>query len=313
MFTESNSKLKILKDSWFKKAEVKKAAPSEVEIPFDHSRIDFLPELLPFNQHPLWQSQPIALRNKVLSYGWVVYNLRTIHIETEIVGTFCQDIINHQIKIMEHYHYEGLLAQTLVDEAYHVLISIEGYESVLKNRKLPRLALPEFQFHQKIKKQLAQAANQQEQELIMLGVVVASEILISAYLSSISESDIVQPLFRHITYIHWRDELSHGGVFKHIVERIIDDLSNREQRFLLHIIQCANEWFTDPELDIWRCILEHCGISHVDAILDGNAIESSESSHQLAYAKINKLISNLDKNIAELQWKKNTNLAKENC
>lgn len=313
MLTKSTSRLDFHRDNWFKKAEVKNAASFEIMLPFEHNRIDFLPELLPFNQHPYWQSQPVELKNKVLSYGWMMYNMRTIHIETKIVGPFCQDVINHQVGIVKNYQFESLLAQTLVDEAYHVLISIEGCESVLRNRRLPRLELPMFKFHQKIKEFLSKAHSQQEQELIMFGVVVVSEVLISAYLSSISNSAIVQPLLRHITYIHWRDELAHGGVFRHIVDKVFDDLSDKNQAFLLDVIEQANEWFTDPELEIWRYILEQCNIDYIDEILDGRLMTSNKVSHQLAFAKINRLISNLDKKIVGIKWKKDTNLMIKNC
>ena len=225
MITQSPNKFAFLKNKWFKKAEVKNAVSFEEILPFEPDRIDFLPELLPFNQHPLWQSLCANLKNQVLSYGWVMYNLRTIYIETQIVGPFCQQIINRQVDIVKKYQFESLLAQTLIDEAYHVLISIEGYESVLAHRGLPRLDLPEFQFHKQIQRSLAQAKTQRQQELITLAVVVASEILISSYLSSISHSDIVQPLFRHITYVHWKDELAHGGVFRQIVDKLFYDLN----------------------------------------------------------------------------------------
>ena len=107
----------MLEDKWFAKAEVKKATSFEAMIPFEHERIDFLPELLPFNQNPFWQSQPLESRNKVLSYGWVMYNMRTVIIETQIVSTFCQNIINHQVDIIKNHQFETLLAQTLIDEA----------------------------------------------------------------------------------------------------------------------------------------------------------------------------------------------------
>ncbi len=59
-------------NSWDHRAQVKKDELHE-EMLRDDSKDDFLPELLPFHNHPSFINAPASMKKKILSCGWLAY------------------------------------------------------------------------------------------------------------------------------------------------------------------------------------------------------------------------------------------------
>lgn len=64
-------------------------------IQFEKDRDDFSETLLPFYKHPVWINTPKDKKSLCLSYAWILYNMKTIYIECDIVTPVCEQILKN--------------------------------------------------------------------------------------------------------------------------------------------------------------------------------------------------------------------------
>lgn len=283
--------------NWYKRARVKDASPYE-NVLFQKERWDFLPELMPFNDHPLWQEVNEERRKMAATYGWLIYNLKTIGIETKVISPLCYSIIEGKNQISSGFGFMRIISQTLVDESYHTLLCLEGIEGVQQKRNIPRIQLPEFNLLTNYHDALAKYEQNWEKEMVQMGMVVASEVLISDYLAFIATSETIQPLCCSVTRIHWKDELAHANVFKLIAETIMSRFSISQNEFFIDCIIQSTEWFADKEFEIWETILISMDIPRAEEIIAESKKAVIKSTNTLADRKINNLLNHLTKRIS---------------
>lgn len=289
--------LKSCELNWYKRARVKSASPYE-DVLFQQDRWDFLPELMPFNNHPLWEAVSEERKKIAAAYGWLIYNLKTIGIETRVISPLCYSIIEDKNQISSGFGFARIISQTLIDESYHTLLSLEGIEGIQQKRDIPQIKLPECKLLTNYHDALTECKQDWEKEIVQMGMVVASEVLISDYLALIATSETIQPLCRLITRTHWKDELAHANTFKLVAETIMSRFSlSQNELFMERIIQSA-EWFADKELEIWETILTSIDIPRAAEIIADSKKSSAESTNTLADRKINNLINHLKKRIS---------------
>src|SRR5262249_29403967 len=70
--------LRRLAADWPRRAQVKRVELDAAMA--DEDKDDFLADLLPFKDHPLYLKAPPAMKRKVLSCGWLAYNEKTVDI-----------------------------------------------------------------------------------------------------------------------------------------------------------------------------------------------------------------------------------------
>src|SRR5215470_16395916 len=90
--SQARALLQRLATTWGRRARVKQPE-LEGETLFDASKDDFLPALLPFQDHPAFLAAPDAMRTQILACGWLAYNEKTVDIEAKIVAPACHHII----------------------------------------------------------------------------------------------------------------------------------------------------------------------------------------------------------------------------
>src|SRR5215831_7035051 len=81
--SQARALLQRLANTWGRRARVKQPE-LEGETLFDASKDDFLPALLPFQEHPAFLAAPDDMRQQILSCGWLAYNEKTMDIEAKI-------------------------------------------------------------------------------------------------------------------------------------------------------------------------------------------------------------------------------------
>ncbi len=277
--------------NWYKRAQVKSCTPYE-GIPFDRDKWDLLPELMPFCNHPLWK--PVSESNKGLAatYGWLMYNQKTIDIETKVISPLCYSIIDGSNQLSSGLDFIRVISQTLVDESFHTLLSIEGIQSITKHRNLTPFELPKSKLLKNYENSLDHATGW-EKEIVQMGVVVASEVLITDYLSLIANSETIQPLCRMVTRTHWKDELAHANVFNFIATSIISRLPLIQRHFFIESIIQAEDWFSDKEFEIWEVILKFLNIPRAEEIIADSKKAYTKNISSLANRKINTLVKHL--------------------
>src|SRR5687767_15157063 len=74
--SQARALLQRLANSWGRRARVKQPE-LDSETLFDESKDDFIPDLLPFRDHPAFLAAPDGMRQQILSCGWLAYNEKT--------------------------------------------------------------------------------------------------------------------------------------------------------------------------------------------------------------------------------------------
>jgi hypothetical protein len=254
-----------LLESWPNRANVRKAAPDEGLV-YDVSRPDFLVELLPFADHPLFLKAPEPYKQAALSCGWLAYNEKTVSIESKIVGPACMHLIDGNVPSFDGSHRE-VVAQAVVDEAYHILLVVHANRLTRQQRGLQHLRIPSFELVTNMQRTQEEQSERWKKILIQLATAVVSEVLVSDYLSKLSNAASIQPINRITTEIHRRDESAHNGLFKSLGALIYHGLSPREREFFVRALTLPSTWFASPELDVWEAMLTQIGFPGAEQII----------------------------------------------
>jgi hypothetical protein len=253
--------------SWAGRAAVKMDEPACESAAYDSRRPDFLPELLPFHDHPDFVNAPEPFRQAALSCGWLAYNEKTVAIESRIVTPACMHLVDSDVAGLCGERLREPVAQALVDESYHILLVVRACGLTRRLRGLTDLRIPQFELVTNMRRCQAAYAEPWKKILIQLATAVVSEILVSDYLSLLAQARNIQPLNRITTEIHRRDEAAHNGLFKSLGAVIYHALSAVEKEFFVRALTLPAAWFASPELEVWQAMLRQIGFPNADRIL----------------------------------------------
>ncbi|NMH65925.1 diiron oxygenase [Shewanella salipaludis] len=240
---------------WNNRAMIHDGDPS-LDIAFDTNKEDFKDNLLPFHTHPDWLAADAELRRKVLSYGWIIYNEKTIQIESKLITPVCDLIIDAELPGTQNDVIQHAISQALIDEAFHTLMAVKSVNIVYRERDLKRVKLPKFELIHRLDKMLGDCQTNDDKKLVRLAVACASETLITDYLGSLSKDDMLQPLCYKTVEAHAADEWSHSSVFSYTMAEIFSKLSEQQRGLYLSVLPKAVQAFGDDELDVWERVLE---------------------------------------------------------
>jgi hypothetical protein len=111
--SQARALLQRLANNWGRRARVKQPE-LDGETLFDDSKDDFIPDLLPFRDHPAFLAAPDSMRKQILSCGWLAYNEKTVDIESKIVAPACHHIIAGDVPGLQDGVSKQIAGQTLV-------------------------------------------------------------------------------------------------------------------------------------------------------------------------------------------------------
>lgn len=242
---------------------------------FEPAKDDFLENLLPFHRHRRWQALPTADSKKVLSYGWQLYNEKTIEIEAQIITPVCIHLLSTTLPTSHAAHVREAAAEVLTDESFHTLMCVRACRWVKEHRELDEPKPAPFRICEALEHLLGRCSAEWERHVVRLGFACASETLITDYLSQISESDDIQPFCRETVLAHASDEWSHSSTFCYLLACIYPGLSTRGRALVWSAIHHGIEAFRDRELDAWAVRLDVCGIAGAHGMLRDVANDSS--------------------------------------
>ena len=157
--SQARALLQRLANNWGRRARVKQPE-LDGETLFDNSKDDFIPDLLPFQDHPAFLAAPDDMRKQILSCGWLAYNEKTVDIEAKIVAPACNYIISGDVPGLQDGVSKQIAGQTLVDEAYHELLVLKACQVTRDIRGLGAVTLPESQLIVKMRHAQAQCSAQ---------------------------------------------------------------------------------------------------------------------------------------------------------
>ncbi|OGT43178.1 MAG: hypothetical protein A3F13_05760 [Gammaproteobacteria bacterium RIFCSPHIGHO2_12_FULL_40_19] len=256
--TTSHSRVLLSKitASWEKRARVKHyLLPNETSYEID--KPDFIETLIPIKNSRTYLNLSDAQKNKILSYGWLAYNAKTIAIESKIISPVCYDIIDGHIPGADDNDSRMLISETLTDESYHVLLCHHAMAMTEKYRKINRDIFPNFDLIDKVIELENKYTEVWQKKLVRLSVAIVSEIFISDYLKSISTCVDIVTLNRETVRSHRMDEMVHSRIFTELSKKIYFDLSPIQKKFLSSVFHYPVLYFSSKELNVWKNILDH--------------------------------------------------------
>ena len=246
----SDERLIKIERSWHKRAQIKLDS-QRPEIQLDLNAPDFLETLLPFYEDSNYRQYPVELKLLILSAGWVIYNQKTIAIETEIICPSCIDLLHLGSRLS--YASAATISETLADEAFHTLFSINMCELAITQRDM-NIKWPELELTRHLN-QVQGTLSEADFKVYRLAFSLVSETFISDYLSDLSDSPQIQPVFRHAVALHKKDEVVHKHIFPMFVQRIFGDFSERQKKLFTEGTANSIRIFPMREIAAWRNIL----------------------------------------------------------
>jgi hypothetical protein len=285
--------LQRLANTWGRRARVKQPE-LDGETLFDDSKDDFIPALLPFQDHPAFLAAPDDMRKQILSCGWLAYNERTVDIEAKIVAPACHLIIAGDVPGLQDGVSKQIAGQTLVDEAYHELLVLKACQVTRERRGLGALPLPESQLIVKMRQAQAQCSAPWQKVLVQLATAIVSEVFISDYLRLLSQEMAIQPFNRLTVEAHRRDELAHGSIFKGLTKCLYGSLTQHEREFFIEALPQPVHWFANIELEVWQAMLQHIGFGATDTVIRDCRSANEENLARIDYADLIALAEELD-------------------
>jgi hypothetical protein len=263
---DSHSKrmLDVFAKTWPNRARVKK---EELVPLFEEGKEDFLETLLPFKDLPQYQALPQEMKSRILTCGWIMYNAKTVQIETEIVAPACSYIVAGKLPGLDDPVAQLAASETMVDEAYHLHLVEEANRLTRRWRGLDTLAVPQFNLVGYMKRMQDQLPLEWEKQTVQFCTAVVSEIFISDYLHLLSESQEIQSFNRQTVEAHRHDELGHSPLFRSFGKLFFYSLSEAQQAFFADVLPRPVVWFADRELDIWLSLLRQIGCPKAEELV----------------------------------------------
>ncbi|MFC0139905.1 diiron oxygenase [Erwinia mallotivora] len=218
-----------------------------MEYQYDYD--DFVKEYLPFYSDEYWSILTKEKQKLFLSFGWFMYNLKTIIIEQSALTEYCKIILSGQSSFSFTRDFIHRIAQVQVDETYHTLMSYKGIElcSRLADYNLdffPDTDLATYIFS-------LNTLPPQDKELAWLALTTVCEATISKYLAILPNEKNVQPAFRFITDMHRQDEASHSSLFIDLMVVAKNELDDIIYQKLIGFIKKSVEILMSPDKNSW--------------------------------------------------------------
>lgn len=261
--------LQSLSESWDKRAVVRsKSFYFDDLIPkFNHNADDFLEELLPFKDHPAYLYSSEALKKKILTCGWLIYNEKTLSIENHIVTPACISIMDERVPGLSNRYAKEVASETLVDESYHSLMVLKA-NNITKELRNIDIKLPQFHLIKKKNAMQESLDADWKLQLTQVATAIVSEVFISDYLKLLSSDHRVQPFNKAVVSAHLKDENTHGAAFKLLTRELYRGLNQEQREFFAEILPKPVRWFADKDLDVWESALEQIGFNQAKNMIN---------------------------------------------
>jgi len=263
--SRSRMMLDRIAKSWARRAYAKKP---ELQPFFEQGKEDFLESLLPFRDMPQYQSCSPELRSQILSCGWLMYNAKTVQIETEIVNPACLDIIQRKMPGLHAANSQHAVCEAMVDEVYHVHLVEQASRLTRHHRGLDHVVFPTFNLVQHMQRRQDEFSEPWQKRMVRFATAVVSEIFISDYLRLLSENEEIQSFNRMTVAAHRHDEMAHGPLFRSLAQLFSSELTERERATFADLLAEPVVWFADRELDVWLALLRQIDFPQAKPMVD---------------------------------------------
>lgn len=282
-----------LNQAWHKRATVCSPEKDLVLDPFDASKPDYPTAMVPFFNHPLFQSNSEATKSAVLTWGWIGYNLRTVTAEECVVNPALSVIANHYLGEKD-WHFREAMQQTLIDEHYHTLMHLRAIERTKKDRQIKvQLTLPPSVTFRRLEALKEQLSEQWQRDLAAIAFSVVAEISVNAFLDTLAGDQTIQPQNRRVAELHNRDEYAHSKVLAEIAKVMYHNFDEERRQFFVLMLPQALNAFVAQDYSMWEAILVQLDVEHAQAIMEQTREGNRNAAIMRDYSGLQKLAAEL--------------------
>ena len=264
----SRDLLKQISNNWKRRAQVKQRKEElNGDLTFNEAKQDFRTNLLPFSKHPAFLEASPEVQSQILSCGWLAYNEKTINIEAKVITPACYHIIYRDIPGMDDDISQQIIGETLVDEAYHIMLVLNACCITRNRRGLKSLKLPDFNLVTNMEQEKANCSETWQKIIVQLVTAIISELFISDYLKLLATDKSIQPFNRLVVDTHRRDEMAHAPIFENLTKCIYAQLNPEQKEFFIEMLPKPVRWFSNMELTVWKAMLEQIGFPKTEQVI----------------------------------------------
>jgi 4-aminobenzoate N-oxygenase len=246
----------------------------------DPERPDYPIELVPFARHPRYLAASPAQRREILTWGWLVYNDRTIQSEEHLANPAFTAIMHGAWPGAEDIRVRQSVQQCLVDEHFHTLMHTTAIHETRAWRGIDQRldCPPSITWRRLVEAQARPDITEPwQRSLLLLIFGVVAEVSIKAYLNLIAENDVIQPKHRMIALMHNRDEAAHGQILVEVTKVLWNQMAAQQRRFFIAELPGALSAFVEHDFSAWRAILQQVGLEGADEVIGDCQAEAAET------------------------------------
>lgn len=256
-----------LTQTWSTRVAVRKER-LDLSQQYDPTIPDFPIAMVPFWDHPAFVGTDEPLRMRLLAGAWVAYNEKTIFVEDEIINPLCRTLLRGELAGVGDPLVKQVIAQTVVDEQFHILMCLEVCNQARSRHHLEALVIPKPLLIHRLEETLARVGGGQERALARMAYATVAEMSINFYLRTLSSDRTIQPLNRINTDLHRMDEGAHSTIFKELGLSVFKNLGASEREaFRTYIVKALHD-FTELDHSGWEAILKHLEVPRASELLD---------------------------------------------
>ncbi|MBD0681365.1 diiron oxygenase [Pseudomonas sp. PSB11] len=282
-----------LNQAWIKRAAVCSPDKAQINEVFDPARPDYPECMVPFFHHPTFQALSDELKSKVVTWGWIGYNLRTVTAE-ELVVNPALSVIANQYLGKDDWHFREAMQQTLIDEHYHTLMHLRAIERTKRDRALDQdLELPPSVTYLCLKSLREELPEPWQRDLAAITFAVVAEISVNAYLDLLADDPTIQPQNRRVAELHNRDEYAHSKVLAEVAKVMYANMQPVQREFFARKLSVALSAFIAQDYSMWEAILTQLGVEDAQAIIADTRESNRNATIMRDYSGLHKLAQDL--------------------
>lgn len=303
MSTEANSEpvtvdhdvIRSLAASWPRRATVRGERYTFTNTPYEDPALSDYPlDLVPFKDHPRFQELDADVRQKILTWGWMAYNDRTVTLEERLANPAFALIMHDAFEGADDIELRKAVQQCLLDEHFHTYMHMVAMEDTRRFRGLDAFKLPTARPARQLQESLARAESKEHQAYIGLAYGVVAELSVKEFLDLLSTDRSIQPAHRTIALLHNRDEAAHGRLLGEVAKVLWLQMNARQRGYFAAAMPDALDAFVAQDFSTWQAILEHVGVTHAEEIIQDVSGRPSLRNVVTKVREIKQLLGELD-------------------
>ncbi|ACY18622.1 diiron oxygenase [Haliangium ochraceum] len=285
-----------LANNWSKRCTIRSQKyPFNADEQYDPNIPDYPHEMVPFWNHPRFESVSEDKKQMLLTWAWIVYNERTIAAEEYVANPAFGLIMHDRFPGCATIDYKNSIQQSLIDEHFHTFMHINGIHRTKVTRNIT--SAPKFPYsvtYRRLLEAQSKVSDTWEKELLTLTFAIVSEISINAYLDLIADNPTIQPTHRLIAKLHAHDENAHAYLLQEAGKSLYLEMNDKQRRIFLQTLPIALEAFLAHDYSAWEVILDFLKIDGASEILADSRSSSTNTSLSRDYSGLKKMAEELD-------------------